>query len=54
MIVARLRLAPVVETMFPPRAPFFFACRREGGGGSRRAKPGSAGDGLRSEIGEDR
>ena len=23
MIVARLRLAPVVETMFPPRAPFF-------------------------------
>jgi hypothetical protein len=23
MIVARLRLAPVGETMFPPRAPFF-------------------------------
>ncbi len=23
MIVARLRLSPVRETMFPPRAPFF-------------------------------
>jgi hypothetical protein len=23
MTVARLRLAPVEETMFPPRAPFF-------------------------------
>ena len=23
MNVARLRLAPAVETMFPPRAPFF-------------------------------
>jgi hypothetical protein len=23
MIVVRLRLAPVGETMFPPRAPFF-------------------------------
>jgi hypothetical protein len=26
MSVARLRLAPVGETMFPPRAPFFM-CR---------------------------
>jgi len=24
MSVARLRLAPAGETMFPPRAPFFF------------------------------
>ena len=26
MIVARLRLAPVRETMFPSRAPFFRDC----------------------------
>ena len=33
MIVARLRLAPVGETMFPPRAPFFR---------NRRSAPGIA------------
>jgi hypothetical protein len=27
MTVARLRLAPVGETRFPPRAPFFFQAR---------------------------
>jgi hypothetical protein len=27
MSVARLQLAPVGETMFPPRAPFFMCCR---------------------------
>ena len=26
MTVARLRLAPVGETMFPARAPFFLPC----------------------------
>jgi hypothetical protein len=31
MSVARLRLAPVGETMFPPRAPFF-RCRLRGYG----------------------
>jgi hypothetical protein len=29
MSVARLRLAPVGETMFPPRALFFFRVRRD-------------------------
>ena len=35
--------------MFPPRAPFFLACRLDARFGSRRAKPGSAGN--RSRFG---
>jgi hypothetical protein len=31
MSVARLRLAPVGETMFPPRAPFFRGRLRDAG-----------------------
>ena len=31
MSVARLRLAPVGETMFPPRAPFFRSRLGDGG-----------------------
>jgi len=36
MSVPRLRLAPVGETMFPPRAPFF-RCRLRGGGDATAA-----------------
>jgi hypothetical protein len=36
MTVARLRLAPVGETMFPPRAPFFRS-RLSGGGDATAA-----------------
>ena len=36
MSVARLRLVPVGETMFLPRAPFF-RCRLRGGGAATAA-----------------
>jgi len=36
MSVARLRLTPVGETMFPPRAPFF-RCRLRGSGDATAA-----------------
>jgi hypothetical protein len=36
MSVPRLRLAPVGETMFPPRAPFF-RCRLRGAGDATAA-----------------
>jgi hypothetical protein len=39
MSVARLKLAPAEETMFPPRAPFFF-----------RARLGSAEDSIRWNL----
>ncbi len=52
MSVARLRLAPVGETMFPPRAPFFkdrldpraaeiAACAEEEEGGNLTVSPGA-------------
>jgi len=37
MTVARLRLAPSEETMFPPRAPFFSKARH----GARAARIGA-------------
>ncbi len=38
MSVPRLRLAPVEEAMFPPRAPFFRS-RLRGGGDATAATP---------------
>ena len=50
-VVIRERVETVIdaalltgETMFPPLAPFFFASHRDASFGSRRAKPGSAGN----------
>jgi hypothetical protein len=44
MTAARLRLAPVGETMFPPRAPFFGVQCRTAWLASRPAKPASGGN----------
>jgi hypothetical protein len=45
MIVARLRLAPAGETMFPPRAPFFTWS------GEPPGSPGTPPPGYEPEIG---
>jgi len=62
MSVARLRLAPVGETMFPPRAPFFkarlsmraagdAACAEEKERGDLPVSPSAPSPAHRPEIG---
>jgi len=45
MSVPRLRLAPVGETMFPPRAPFFRNRLRRGGDATAATTPEEKGRG---------